>query len=80
MRLKLLFTFLLLTLLQTIGFGRSDCNFVRRDDFTGCASSFIAEKFALNESKSAFIEIQKLLFFRKDIFDTANYNIKEFSF
>ncbi len=68
MKLKLLFTFLLLIFLQTIGFGRSGCNVVRRDDFTGCASSFIAEKFTLNESKDAFIEIQPLSFFRKCTF------------
>ncbi|PJJ09955.1 hypothetical protein CLU83_3338 [Flavobacterium sp. 1] len=40
MKLKLLFTFLLLILLQTSGFGQSGCNVVKGGDFTGNASGW----------------------------------------
>nr|WP_315151566.1 hypothetical protein [uncultured Flavobacterium sp.] len=56
MKLKLLFTFLLLIVLQTIALGQS-CNVVKGEDFMEYGSGFIIVKFALSESKCPFTEI-----------------------
>jgi hypothetical protein len=56
MKLRLLFTFLLLIVLQTIAFGES-FNVVKGEDFMDYVSGFIAVKFALSESKCPFTEI-----------------------